>query len=168
MSQLDSHAQTAPLNYSPQLHIVLFEPEIPHNAGAIGRTCVALGAKLWLVKPLGFSLDDYYLKRAGLDYWPALEWGVVENWTGLREALPNHRYWYFSKLASRNYTEVQFQVGDVIVFGSESRGLPAAVLPQQREQMLRLPMRPQVRSLNVSNTAAVLMFEAWRQWTCAD
>ena len=153
------------LNYQPQLHMVLYQPEIPHNAGAIGRTCVALGCKLWLVRPLGFQLDDYYLKRAGLDYWPFLEWSVVDDWQHLKNRLPNRRFWYFSKLASRNYTSVRFEREDVIVFGSESAGLPTSVLPEDRDTLLRLPMRPQVRSLNVSNVAAVVAFEAWRQWS---
>ena len=162
MSQADCQDY---LNYQPQLHIVLFQPEIPHNAGAIGRTCVALACKLWLVRPLGFQLDDYYLKRAGLDYWPWLEWSVVEDWPSLLAALPNRRFWYFSKFATRNYTGVRFEREDVLVFGSESAGLPKSLLPNDYESLLRLPMRPQVRSLNVSNTAAVVAFEAWRQWS---
>ena len=88
--------------YEPQLHVVLHEPEIPHNAGSVGRTCVAIGAKLWLVRPLGFRVDDYHLRRAGLDYWQHLEWEVVDDWQHLCKNLDSARYWYFSKRCSLN------------------------------------------------------------------
>src|SRR5262245_35541905 len=83
--------------YEPRLHIVLHQPEIPYNTGSVGRTCVAVGAKLWLVRPLGFRVDDYYLRRAGLDYWEHLEWQVVDNWADLLSALPSSRRWLFTK-----------------------------------------------------------------------
>jgi tRNA (cytidine/uridine-2'-O-)-methyltransferase len=117
-----------PMHYNPRLHIVLFEPEIPHNAGSVGRTCVAVGAKLWLVRPFGFRLDDHHLKRAGLDYWQHLEWEAVDNWSALLEKLPPTRRWLFSKRAKHPYYETQFQEGDVLVFGNESQGLPEAML----------------------------------------
>src|ERR1051325_1253498 len=94
---LSCAAMTDRQKYSPLLHVVLHQPEIPYNTGSVGRTCVAAGAKLWLVRPLGFRLDDYYLRRAGLDYWEHLEWEVVDDWAALAARLPLDRAWYFSK-----------------------------------------------------------------------
>src|SRR4249919_809980 len=96
-------------HYQPCLHIVLFHPEIPHNTGSVGRTCVAAGAKLWLVRPLGFRLDDYYLRRAGLDYWPHLEWEVVDDWEALIAKLPPRPPWYFTKTATTSYASVRYE-----------------------------------------------------------
>ncbi len=149
--------------YEPQLHVVLHQPEIHYNTGNIGRTCVAVGAKLWLVRPLGFSTDDASLRRAGLDYWQYLEWEVVDDWVALVEKLPVESHWYFTKKATRNYSDVEFQRGAVLVFGSESQGLPDEFLTRP-ERCLRLPMRPEVRCLNLSNAAAVACYEALRQW----
>jgi tRNA (cytidine/uridine-2'-O-)-methyltransferase len=153
------------VKYEPCLHIVLHQPEIPYNTGSVGRTCVAVGAKLWLVRPLGFRVDDYYLRRAGLDYWEHLEWQVVDNWEALRSQLPAPRYWFFTKTASRLYTEVSYGRGDVFVFGSESNGLPQSLLEEHREHAVRIPTRNAVRSLNLSNAAAVAIYEALRQWS---
>lgn len=151
------------MKYDPLIHVVLFQPEIPHNTGSVGRTCVAVGAKLWLVRPLGFRVDDYYLRRAGLDYWEHLEWEVVDDWNALVAKLPDHRFWYLTKTASQHYTDIRFQSGDVLVFGRESNGLPADMLAANRERALRIPIRSAVRSLNLSNSAAVLLYEAVRQ-----
>jgi len=155
------------MKYEPLLHVVLYQPEIPPNTGNIGRTCVAVGAKLWLVKPLGFQINEKELRRAGLDYWPHLEWEAIEDWAELAaklaEPLANLRLWLFTKTASRPYTAAAFKKGDVLVFVSESAGLPAELLAQYAEQMLRIPMRPEVRSLNLSATAAAAMYEAVRQ-----
>ena len=155
------------VKYQPLLHLVLYQPEIPPNTGNIGRTCVAVGAKLWLVKPLGFQIDEKQLRRAGLDYWPHLEWEAVENWeeltARLAEPLTQSRAWLFTKTATRGYTTAAFKKGDVLIFGSESAGLPAELLAQYAEQRLRIPMRPEVRSLNLSASAAVAMYEAMRQ-----
>ena len=147
----------------PTLHIVLYEPEIPHNAGAVGRTCVAVGAKLWLVRPLGFRVDDRQLRRAGLDYWRHLAWEVLDDWDAVLQRLPRQSFWLFSKTAARSYTEVRYQPGDVLVFGSESQGLPQRVLAADRDRCLRVPMRPEARSLNLSVTVGVVAFEAQRQ-----
>src|SRR5215813_9077314 len=101
------------MKYDPQLHVVLHQPEIPYNTGSVGRTCVAVGAKLWLVRPLGFRVDDYYLRRAGLDYWEHLEWAVVDDWQSLVDQLavaaPGRQPWMFTKTAERLYTDVQYE-----------------------------------------------------------
>ena len=156
-------AANAPAKYDPALHVVLVTPEIPHNTGSVGRTCVAVGAKLWLVRPLGFRMDDYYLRRSGLDYWPHLEWEAVDDWAALAGRLAGHRFWLFSKSAERGYAQVEYQRGDVIVFGSESQGLPESLRGQHREQLLRIPIRDEVRSLNLSNAVAIVLYEALRQ-----
>jgi tRNA (cytidine/uridine-2'-O-)-methyltransferase len=149
--------------YDPLLHIVLYEPEIPHNTGSVGRTCVAAGCKLWLVRPLGFRLDDYYLRRAGLDYWDHLEWEVVDNWAALVERLPPRKPWLFTKTATSNYLQTQFSRGDVLIFGNESQGLPPSLREQYAERLLRIPIRPEARSLNLSNAVGIVTFEALRQ-----
>jgi tRNA (cytidine/uridine-2'-O-)-methyltransferase len=153
-----------PQHYDPLLHVVLYQPEIPYNAGSVGRTCVAVGAKLWLVRPLGFRVDDYYLRRAGLDYWQRLEWEAVDDWSALLAALPGARRWLFTKKAERSYLEVTYQPGDVLVFGGETAGLPDTLLTTHPAAQLRIPTRSEVRSLNVSNSVAVAVYEAMRQW----
>jgi tRNA (cytidine/uridine-2'-O-)-methyltransferase len=150
--------------YEPLLHIVLHQPEIPYNTGSVGRTCVAVGAKLWLVRPLGFRVDDYYLRRAGLDYWEHLNWQVVDNWQALQAELPRQRFWLFTKKAQRSYLDAAFEHGDVFVFGSESAGLPGELLATHCDSQLRIPTRAEVRSLNLSNAVAVTAYEALRQW----
>ncbi|RIK87268.1 MAG: tRNA (uridine(34)/cytosine(34)/5-carboxymethylaminomethyluridine(34)-2'-O)-methyltransferase TrmL [Planctomycetota bacterium] len=150
--------------YAPRCHVVLYQPEIPYNTGSVGRTCVAVGAKLWLVRPLGFRVDDYYLRRAGLDYWEHLQWQIADDWSELARCLPIDRHWYFTKTARRAYTDPQFVEGDVFVFGRESQGLPPELLDRRPERCLRIPTRPEVRSLNLSNSVAVAMYEALRQW----
>jgi tRNA (cytidine/uridine-2'-O-)-methyltransferase len=152
-------------HYDPLLHIVLHQPEIPHNTGSVGRTCVAVGAKLWLVRPLGFRVDDYYLRRSGLDYWERLEWEVVDDWDALLKQLPAARESYlFTKSARNNYLDVSYPKGVVLVFGSESRGLPPSLLEEHAERTLRIPIRDAVRSLNLSNAVAITAYEALRQW----
>ena len=142
---------------------MLYHPEIPHNTGSVGRTCVAAGAKLWLVRPLGFRLDDYYLRRAGLDYWQHLEWEAVDDWNALLEQLGDRPFWYFTKTAERSYTDVRYEPGDVLVFGAESEGLPPSLLEAQPRAAARIPIRPQARSLNLSNAVGIVTFEALRQ-----
>ena len=154
-------------NYLPLLHVVLVSPEIPPNTGNVARSCVAIGAKLWLVKPLAFDVSDKAVRRAGLDYWPHLEWQVVDDWNelaaNLAEPLAAERAWFFSKTASRLYTAASYQRGDVLVFGCETRGLPAGLLETNADRTLKIPIRPQVRSLNLSVAAGVAMYEAVRQ-----
>jgi tRNA (cytidine/uridine-2'-O-)-methyltransferase len=155
------------MRYEPVLHIVLVAPEIPPNAGNVGRTCVAIAGKMWLVRPISFSLDDYYLRRAGLDYWDELEWEAVDDWQTLCRRLDESnagRKWLFSARATRSYTDVAFTKGDVLVFGSESSGLPAEIKEAHADSLLTIPSRPQVRSLNVANSAAIVAYEALRQW----
>lgn len=150
--------------YEPRLHVVLYQPEIPYNTGSVGRTCLALGAKLWLVRPLGFRVDDYYLRRAGLDYWERLAWRVVDDWQQLTGLLPAARMWMLTKHGRRDYLEADFEPADVLVFGRESTGLPRELLDSAPERTLRISTRPEVRSLNLSNSVAVVGYEAARQW----
>src|SRR5512143_393765 len=110
------------------LHIVLYEPEIHYNAGNVGRTCVAVGAKLWLVRPLGFRVDERTLRRAGLDYWQHLQWEIADDWETLQRKLPCDQGWYFTKTAERSYLDIPYQLGDVLVFGSETAGLPPSMV----------------------------------------
>jgi tRNA (cytidine/uridine-2'-O-)-methyltransferase len=147
----------------PWLHVVLFEPEIAANTGAIGRTCVAAGARLWLVRPLGFHLDDRHLRRAGLDYWEHLDLCVVDGLGKVAESLGRNRLWSFSTKAGLLYTEAVFQPGDAFVFGPESRGLPRSWMEECPDRSLRIPIRPEARSLNLANAVAIALFEGIRQ-----
>ncbi|MCS7305276.1 MAG: tRNA (cytidine(34)-2'-O)-methyltransferase [Thermoguttaceae bacterium] len=150
--------------YEPILHVVLYEPEIPVNTGNVGRTCVAVGAKLWLVRPLGFQIDDRRLKRAGLDYWELLDWEIVDNYQMLLERLGERPMWFFSKRATRPYTDAHFQPGDALVFGSETRGLPPSLVEGQPDRALRIPIRNQARSLNLAVSVGIAVYEALRQF----
>ena len=145
-------------------HIVLFEPEIPPNTGNIIRLCANTGAVLHLVKPLGFSLDDKQLKRAGLDYHEYSTLKVHENWDACKAALADKRLFAITTKGSTRHSDIQFKADDVFVFGPETRGLPEHIRNEfTAEHRLRLPMLPDSRSLNLSNSAAVLLYEAWRQ-----
>jgi tRNA (cytidine/uridine-2'-O-)-methyltransferase len=148
---------------SPRLNVVLVEPEIAFNTGSIGRTCVAAGAMLWLVRPLGFHIDDRHLRRAGLDYWEHLNWTVVDRIDDVVAAVGHERLWSFSTKGTRFYTDVLYRPGDTLIFGPESRGLPQHWLTAQADRVLRIPIRPEARSLNLANAAAVAVFEAVRQ-----
>ncbi|MGC8641738.1 MAG: tRNA (cytidine(34)-2'-O)-methyltransferase [Isosphaeraceae bacterium] len=152
-----------PVPESPRLHVVLYEPEIAANAGAIGRTCVAAGAKLWLVRPLGFHLDDRHLRRAALDYWQHLDLDVVDHLGDVEKALGRDRLWSFSTKSTIIYTQAAFRPGDALVFGSESRGLPRNWIDGRPDRALTIPIRPEARSLNLSNAVAIALFEAVRQ-----
>ena len=147
----------------PLLHLVLYQPEIPQNTGNIGRTCVAIGAKLWLIRPLGFRVDDRSLKRAGMDYWQHLDWEVADSWEDVRKCLPDSQVWCLTKTATRLVWDATFRAGDMLLFGSESRGLPASILNQNPAHNLKLPMSSLVRSLNLASTANTVAYEAVRQ-----
>ena len=150
-------------NLGDRLHVVLVEPEIAANTGAVGRTCVAVGAMLWLVRPLGFLVDDRRIRRAGLDYWEHLDWKAVDSLDEVKEAVGRDRLWYFSTKAHRSYTEAAYRTGDALVFGPESRGLPSRLIEAEPDRALRIPIRPEARSLNLSNSVAVGLYEAVRQ-----
>jgi tRNA (cytidine/uridine-2'-O-)-methyltransferase len=144
--------------------IVLVEPEIPPNAGNVIRLAANTGCRLHLVEPLGFSMDDRQLKRAGLDYHELATVRTHTSWDGVRNALPGRRMFAFTTKGTNLYTDVQYARDDVLVFGSETRGLPDSILTTFEEgNRLRLPMRPGNRSINLSNAVAVVVFEAWRQ-----
>ena len=145
-------------------HIVLFEPEIPPNTGNIIRLCANTGAQLHLVKPLGFTLEDKQLKRAGLDYHEFATLKVYENWATCKAALAGKRLFAITTKGSTRHSEISFVDEDVFVFGPETRGLPEEIRAEfMPEHRVRLPMLPDSRSLNLSNSAAVLLYEAWRQ-----
>jgi tRNA (cytidine/uridine-2'-O-)-methyltransferase len=144
--------------------IVLVEPEIPPNTGNVIRLAANTGCRLHLVRPLGFDLSNKNLRRAGLDYHEYAELQVHDNWAALRAALAGRRLYAFTTKATRGFAEAAFAPGDGLVFGPETRGLAASLLAEFPEsERLRLPMRPGQRSLNLSNTVAVAVFEAWRQ-----
>lgn len=145
-------------------HIVLFEPEIPGNTGNIIRLAANCGSRLHLVRPLGFQLDEKSVRRSGLDYHELADLTVHENWQAARAALPGGNWYAFTTKANRLYAEARFQSGDVLLFGPESRGLPAQILAEfDAAHRLKLPMQPDCRSLNLSNAVSVAVYEAWRQ-----
>ena len=149
---------------APSLHVVLHQPEIPQNTGNIGRTCVAVNAKLWLIRPLGFLLEDRYLKRAGMDYWQHLNYEAVNSWEEVRSKLPEAQVWYLTKTATRVAWDAEFRIGDILLFGSESQGLPQSIMDEQPDHKLKLPMNDLVRSLNLASTANTIVYEAIRQF----
>lgn len=144
-------------------NIVLFEPEIPQNTGNISRTCACTGAALHIIKPMGFEITDAKLKRAGLDYWDKLNLTYYENLDEFFDKTKGGRYFYLSKKASKRYTDVSFKDGDFLVFGKETKGLPEHVVFGNPETALRIPMAKELRSLNLSNTVALVLYEALRQ-----
>lgn len=145
------------------MHIVLVEPEIPQNTGNIARTCAATGARLHLIKPLGFSLEDKYLKRAGLDYWFLMQYTVYESWQDFLVRNPDANLYYASTKAPRDYAGVTYGKNDYLVFGKETKGLDEQLLKDNYARCIRIPMKKEARSLNLSNSVAVVLFEALRQ-----
>ncbi|SES89674.1 tRNA (uridine(34)/cytosine(34)/5-carboxymethylaminomethyluridine(34)-2'-O)-methyltransferase TrmL [Paenibacillus sp. NFR01] len=145
------------------LHIVLVEPEIPANTGNISRTCAATGIHLHLVRPLGFRTDDATLKRAGLDYWHAVHIEYHDSFAEVKEKYSDGRFFYATTKAQKRYTDFSFRDGDFFVFGKETKGLPPEILEAGKETCMRMPMTGDVRSLNLSNSAAIIVYEALRQ-----
>jgi len=146
------------------MHIVLVAPEIPQNTGSIGRLCVATDTGLHLIEPLGFTIDDRHLRRAGLDYWPHVRWSRHTSWEAVLAARPPGRLLCFAARASRSYTTVRFREDDMLVFGCESRGLPPAIRAAQADATFGIPLASEhVRSLNLATAVAVVVYEALRQ-----
>lgn len=145
------------------LNIVLVEPEIPENTGNISRTCSVTGARLHLVRPLGFSVDDKHLKRAGLDYWKYLDITYYDSFEEVEESNPNARFFLLSTHATRSYADVEYKDGDFLVFGKETAGLGEKLLSRRSADTVRIPMLNDRRSLNLSNSVAIVLYEALRQ-----
>ena len=147
----------------PSAHVVLYHPEIPQNTGNIGRSCVAVGAKLWIVEPAGFDFSDKRVRRAGLDYWHHLDLQAVKSWDELLENLPTKRIFCLSRFATRPIWDAELKHGDCFVFGNESSGLPDGILDPALPTSLNLPTSDTVRSLNLAVTAGIVLFEQQRQ-----
>jgi tRNA (cytidine/uridine-2'-O-)-methyltransferase len=147
------------------MNIVLVEPEIPPNTGNVARLCAATKARLHLIEPFGFQLDDKQLKRAGMDYWAHVDWQRWPNWNEFYKQLPpSARLWFIESDGPRHYANADFQPDDYLVFGRETAGLPKTFLQEHREHWLRIPMfNPEARSLNLSNCVALVLYEALRQ-----
>ena len=145
------------------MNIVLYQPEIPYNTGNIGRSCVLTNTKLHLIKPLGFSLDEKQIKRSGLDYWKLIDLKVWESFEEFLEANQGVRLFYATTKTKQKYSDVKFEKNDFIMFGPESRGIPEDILKKNPERCITIPMIPMGRSLNLSNSAAIILYEALRQ-----
>ena len=145
------------------MNIILLEPEIPQNTGNIGRTCVATGTTLHLIKPLGFAIDDKSVKRCGLDYWQDLDLKVYENFDDFLSKNPNAKIFMATTKAQKTYADVQYDKDSFIMFGKESAGIPEEILLKYKETCIRIPMLEQYRSLNLSNSVAIILYEALRQ-----
>jgi tRNA (cytidine/uridine-2'-O-)-methyltransferase len=145
-------------------NVVLFEPGIPQNVGNISRTCAATNSKLHLIKPLGFHLTNKHMKRAGLDYWQFLQMKVHSSWDDFIENEPaEKRLWFLTTSAKKVYWDVEFKLGDYLVFGNENTGIPEDILSANLESLIRVPMMPEIRSLNLATTVGIVLFEAIRQ-----
>lgn len=145
------------------MHIILHQPEIPQNTGNIGRTCVATGTSLHLIEPLGFRLDEKAIKRSGMDYWDKLDVTRYMNFEEFKEKHPNAKIWMATTKAKHVYSDVTFGPDDYIMFGKESAGIPEEILVDYEETCIRIPMLPDIRSLNLSNSVAIVLYEALRQ-----
>ena len=144
-------------------NIVLVEPEIPQNTGNIVRTCAATGCRLHLVRPLGFEVSDKYLKRAGLDYWHFVDITYYDSVDELFAKNPDGKFYFFSTKAAKTHSDVTYREGDFLVFGKETRGLPETLLAEHYKDAVRIPMIGEIRSLNLANSVAIAVYEAWRQ-----
>ena len=146
-----------------KLNIVLYEPEIPANTGNIGRTCVATGTRLHLIKPLGFDISDKAVKRAGLDYWPKLDVTVYESYEDFLERNPGAKIYYATTKGPQTYVDVQYEEDCFIMFGKESAGIPEEILLKHPNEAIRIPMMGETRSLNLANSVSIVLYEALRQ-----
>ncbi|SMO93174.1 tRNA (uridine(34)/cytosine(34)/5-carboxymethylaminomethyluridine(34)-2'-O)-methyltransferase TrmL [Melghirimyces algeriensis] len=144
-------------------HICLVEPEIPNNTGNIARTCAVTGSVLHLIRPLGFSVEDKYLKRAGMDYWNQVDVRYYDSFDEFVQSLPGNRFFCATTKAKTCYSHMNYREGDVFVFGKESKGLPDEILEAYQDTCIRVPMRPVVRSHNLGNSVAIILYEALRQ-----
>ncbi|SFS82598.1 tRNA (cytidine(34)-2'-O)-methyltransferase [Marininema halotolerans] len=144
-------------------HICLVEPEIPNNTGNIARTCAVTGAVLHLIRPLGFSTDDKYLRRAGMDYWNHVDVRYYDSFTEFTDAFPDGRFFCATTKAKKSYADFSYEDGDIFVFGKESKGLSPEILERFQETTIRIPMGPTVRSLNLGNATSIILYEALRQ-----
>ncbi len=145
------------------INIVLHEPEIPGNTGNIGRTCVATGVKLHLIEPLGFQIDEKHLKRAGMDYWDKLDVTVYDDFNDFLAKNPDARIYMATTKSKQKYTDVNYEEDCFIMFGKESAGIPEEILLDYKDTAVRIPMYPEIRSLNLSNSVAIVLYEALRQ-----
>ena len=145
------------------MNIILHEPEIPHNTGNIGRTCVATGASLHLIRPFGFSLDEKAVRRAGLDYWDKLDLHIYDDFNDFLNKNPGARIYMASTKAKNTYADVSYETDSFIMFGKESAGIPEEILVNYEETAIRIPMEGGIRSLNLSNSVAIILYEAYRQ-----
>lgn len=148
---------------SKKVNVVLLEPEIPQNTGNISRTCAATGSALHLIRPLGFEISDKHLKRAGLDYWQYLELSYYDNWDDFMSKHEGASLYYFSTKAKKCYSDVKYEDEVYLVFGKETKGLPEELLKENEERCVRIPMKGDLRSLNLSNSAAIAVYEALSQ-----
>ncbi len=151
------------MNTTDPFHIVLVEPEIPPNTGNIARLCAATHTRLHLVQPLGFSLDEKHLRRAGMDYWERVQWQLWSDWEALSPNIPADRLHLFTTKATCSHWDAVFQPGDWLVFGRETRGLPESLLARYADRCLRIPMAEEERSLNLGTSAGIALYEALRQ-----
>jgi tRNA (cytidine/uridine-2'-O-)-methyltransferase len=152
------------LFWKADVHVVLFEPEIPPNTGSVARLCAATLTPLHLIEPLGFKIDDKHLKRAGLDYWEFVDLRVHKSWNEFLSTVRPAKLWYFSKRAIKSYAAVEYREDDFLIFGRETRGLPQELLDANPDRALRIPMMGTgVRSLNLSNAVSIVLYEALRQ-----
>ena len=145
------------------MNIVLLEPERPQNTGNIGRTCCATGTKLHLIEPMGFKINEKSVKRAGMDYWEHLDVTIYESYEDFLEKNPNAKIWMATTKGPNRYSDVKFEENDYIMFGKESAGIPEEILVENQEHAIRIPMNPQIRSLNLANSVAIVLYEALRQ-----
>ncbi|MCF7859059.1 MAG: tRNA (cytidine(34)-2'-O)-methyltransferase [Candidatus Cloacimonetes bacterium] len=150
-------------NSDVNFHVVLFQPEIPSNTGNIGRLCVGTNSMLHIIKPMRFMLTDKLLKRAGLDYWDKLKIRLHSSLDELWDSYPHANAYYCTTKTDQVFTSRQYQHGDFFVFGAESRGIPVEILKKKQDRNITIPMSPEVRSLNLSNSVAIVIYEAWRQ-----